>query len=83
MGMDVKSLGESRQSRFLQNAMSLVRRFFVEIVGARLGLPAGLVIVHLVVSILAIGSLGLLDWFVSIIRIDQSPIPHFGIKLGE
>jgi hypothetical protein len=83
MGVDVKSPGESRQSRFLQSAMSLVRRFFVEIVWARLALPAGLVIVHLIVSILAISSLGLLDWSVRIIRIDQATIPHFHIKLGE
>jgi hypothetical protein len=83
MGVDVKSPGKSRQSRLLQSAMSLVRQFFVEIVWARLALPAGLVSVHLIVSILAIGSLGLLDWFVRIIRIDQSTIPHFHITLGE
>jgi hypothetical protein len=56
---------------------------FLSDVWARLALPAALIVVHFLVSILALVSLALIEWMLRITRIDGEIIPGSHTTLGS
>jgi hypothetical protein len=60
-----------------------MRDFFIEMVWARAALPSALIVVHLVVTILAVLSIASMGWIVQIMGLEGRLVPGSDATLGN